>query len=142
MCLDILNINKDIHVAEADIIVYKYLRVVGKNLETPFQNFPVKIGEKYESELNVRSMGDIDKNVPDDYVVKFVTNGLHSFVRFKDAYNAYIRCSNRVVVECVIPKDSKYYIGEFDGLLSYASTELVYVKKYSKLSCFFKNTLN
>jgi len=35
----------------------------------------------------------------------------------------------RVVVRCIIPRGSRYYVGKFAGCKSYASNRLKYVEK-------------
>lgn len=134
MCLDLHKSSRGILVAETDIVVYKYLKIrSGGSLITPFQYSPVVIGETYESKLNVRLYSDLNLDndeLPDDLIVGFVSEGLHSFGEFKNAYKQYKydKCE-RVVVKCIIPKGSQYYIGKFDEHLSYASEKLTYVKK-------------
>lgn len=143
MCLDLHKSSRGILVAETDIVVYKYLKIrSGGSLITPFQYSPVVIGETYESKLNVRLYSDLNLDndeLPDDLIVGFVSEGLHSFGEFKNAYKQYKydKCE-RVVVKCIIPKGSQYYIGKFDEHLSYASEKLTYVKKYNSLTIYFK----
>lgn len=40
-----------------------------------------------------------------------------------------------VVTKCIIPKGSKYYIGEFNNTISYASDTL----KYVQIDIYFEN---
>ena len=146
MCLDVLKSNKDKLVAETDIVVYKYLKITSIGFVTPFQYQPINIGESYYSKLKVRLYSDVDLDndeLPDDLLVGCVGEGLHSFGSFKDAYRQYrYDKSERVVVKCLIPKGSEYYVGKFDDQLSYASADLIYVKKYNKLTAYFKNLFN
>lgn len=79
---------------------------------TRFQDFPVMIGETYTSEL-IRSLDNT------------VSIGLHSFVDFDLAAEN----NDYIIAECIIPKGSKYYIGDFEGVKdSIASDTLKYVK--------------
>lgn len=146
MCLDILKSNKDMLVAETDIVVYKFLKIRSKKLVTPYQYMPVEIGETYESKLKLRLYSDLnldDEELPDNLLVGFVNDGFHSFGRFKDAYAQYSADKGeRVVVKCIIPAGSEYYIGVFDSVLSYASSNLKYVKKYNSFTGLLTHLIN
>ncbi len=76
--------------------------------ETIYRAFPVKLGKTYTSPLVRESYGQVEI-------------GLHS-------YKDILKCSNGVTIECIIPKGSKYYIGDFSRDVSYASDRLTYVK--------------
>lgn len=89
-----------------DIIESKYV--------TPYQHAIIEIGETYYSEL-VREKNEV--NI-----------GLHSFV----ARISAIEDGNGLVVKCVIPKGSEYYLGKFNGVDSFASNSLKYLEIISK----------
>lgn len=103
----------------------KKINIEGKKIAsndlyfTKYRDIPVKIGETYYSDFSI---------IP--YFDKFtVEKGLHSFVPEQDLKGlGYFWDDYEVIVECVIPKGSKYYIGKFDNLDSYASDTLKYVK--------------
>ena len=63
----------------------------------------------------------------------YITKGLHSFAILHDCMNdanSWAFTNNKtVLVKCVIPKGSCYYVGEFGGDKSYASDKLVYVEE-------------
>lgn len=75
--------------------------------QTIYQNSLVKIGNEYTSELI--------------FECSQVNIGLHSYIK-PDIDMRYI------LVECLIPKGSKYYIGNFNEKESIASDRLRYVK--------------
>lgn len=79
---------------------------------TPYRRFPIIIGETYDSIL--------EKNP------KYINKGIHSFKNIKDAKNDADLYN--VIVKCIIPKDSKYYKGIFNNVVSYASNKLKYVE--------------
>ena len=112
MCLKITRDSKEL-TAETDIKCYKFLLKYNENgLMTPFQSAKVKIGGRYKSKL-------INSN-------NTIEIGLHSFVNSFDCEFYQIGLKNSEVVECIIPKGSKYYIGTFKGYASYASSEIIY----------------
>ena len=90
-------------------IIIKGEEIIEPGFETIYQDYPVKIGETYKSKL---ILNDDDVRI-----------GLHSYIKkpeFSDCYN---------IVECVIPKGSKYFIGDFKGIKnSIASDTLKYIK--------------
>lgn len=77
---------------------------------TPYRRMPIEIGETYHSQLE-RNDGEVEV-------------GLHSFASAEDAKND----GGGIVVKCVIPKGSKYYIGTYHDNVSYASDTLKYVE--------------
>jgi hypothetical protein len=79
------------------------------NIKTPYEDFIVKEGATYNSPL-IKIGNEIFE-------------GLHTF---KEKPNSSIWA------ECIIPKGSKYYEGEFNDIVSYASDTLKYVKIYEE----------
>lgn len=76
---------------------------------TRYRYFNVEIGKTYTSKLIKTE--------------EFVNEGLHSFKNIKSA-----KTLGYVVAKCIIPKGSRYYIGEFCAKVSYASDTLTYVE--------------
>ena len=59
----------------------------------------------------------------------YVDRGFHSFATLEDAINESERLArngeyNPIIVRCIIPKDSKCYIGSFCGETSYCSDSI------------------
>jgi hypothetical protein len=81
---------------------------------TPYQDVEIKIGETYKSEL-IKYGSLIDE-------------GIHSVKNLEDANYFASFDKNRFVAKCIIPKGSKYYIGNFNGYVSYASDTLKYIE--------------
>lgn len=91
-------------------IIVKNKEIVGSGYQTIFQKAKVVIGNIYTSELISK------KNI--------VNIGLHSYIKKPFLYE-----NSNCVVECVIPKDSKYFIGNFNWIRdSIVSDTLKYVK--------------
>jgi len=82
---------------------------------TPYMNQKVSLGEEYKSTILI----DIYKNT--------ISKALHSFKYKNDAMISCYDCGG-VIVECIIPKGSTYYVGEFNDKPSYASNKLKYIK--------------
>jgi hypothetical protein len=81
---------------------------------TPIQKAKIKIGETYKSKL-IKYGSSIEE-------------GIHSFENFEVANYFTISVKDRIVAKCIIPKGSEYYVGEYDGYVSYASDTLKYVE--------------
>lgn len=124
MCLD-TNQNQIPLIAEEDITVYKLLRNNGDGrLLSMYRYMHYQIGEEYTSELKY-----FTNEYPVEDAIAYVEEGLHSYsstaielVQFfaqNSDYNGDI-----IVVECVVPKGAKYYVGTFGGYDSIASDRL------------------
>lgn len=115
MCLNIKE-NKRIKFTFKEIECYKVVEVCNNRYYTPYMSAYVEIGKTYKSKLKK------NRNYVDD--------GLHSFSDFEEA-KAFISYwgSDFILVKCVIPKYSFYYVGSFDGIGAYASSKLKYVEK-------------
>lgn len=128
MCLHIKKGQKA-KIAQEDIVCYKIVEGKSlKSLETFYQYTPVKIGHTYVSELKVLGGGEE------------VEKGLHSFVNLQDAAELAINWNwecgylNIYIIECIIPKGSRYYTGDFYGD-GYASDKITYVKQIPRRKC-------
>jgi hypothetical protein len=85
---------------------------------TPYRDVEIKIGETYKSKL-IKYYSLIDE-------------GIHSFENLEDAKFLVSFDKNRFVAKCIIPKGSEYYVGKYDGYVSYASDTLKYVEILTK----------
>jgi len=85
-------------------------------LTTPFRDSLIEINALYRSQI---------KKYNDT-----IEEGLHSIQNLSDVYS--IRTPSSVIVECIIPKGSLYYVGTFRKCVSYASDALKYVKIIGK----------
>jgi hypothetical protein len=85
---------------------------------TPYQKVGIKIGETYKSKL-----------VKNDSLIE---EGIHSFKSFKSANYFASFEEKKIVAKCIIPKGSEYYVGNFNGYVSYASDTLKYVEVLTK----------
>ena len=108
MCLVLKNWYTRKRKAKTDIVVYKHLYktvIDGESYYlTPYRNTPVKMGETYDSGLKREKENKVHV-------------GLHSFAFIneckEDAKYEKTFPFISVVVVCEIPKDSKFYEGEF-----------------------------
>ena len=62
-------------------------------------------------------------------IENYVEEGFHSFATLEDAINESERLArngeyNPIIVRCIIPKDSKCYVGSFWGRTSYCSDSI------------------
>ena len=104
------------HYVKSIIVDEVDLMIPNKNttFTTPFQAAKVKIGETYESGL-----------ILEEYIAwNEIEIGLHSFANYKGIRR--LKCN--IIVKCIIPKGSEYFIGLFDGKTSYASNKLKYIE--------------
>jgi hypothetical protein len=108
---------KSIEVDGVEIIINGFVLNNAKVLTilTPYQDVEIKIGETYKYELIKNGL--------------LVEDGIHSLENLKDAFYCASLYKNRIVAKCIIPKGSKYYIGEYsNSYISYASDTLKYVE--------------
>lgn len=145
MCLAV-NKTKRVKVAKEDIICYKVIKRIGKGVglryETPYRDQPIQLRTLYDESNNPmvveHSCGFIQDWNGDEYK-SIHGNAFHSFAKLKDAKweandwgtgDDY----NMIVVECIIPKGTKYYKG-FHGIYNtsidgypegYASEKILY----------------
>lgn len=82
---------------------------------TPYQDFKVSMRKTYTS-LLIREKGSLEDRI---------NIGLHSFRHKEDAQKDALEGH---IVQCTIPKGSKYYLGKFMDMDSYASDKLRYDK--------------
>lgn len=119
-------------IAEEDIHCYKFLWLVYGDLRAPYRSFKVyRLGE-----MNSRSHVTVSLDGTVEY-------GFHTFARAEDAFDIVDMINrNRAaekkqhwyhektqgeyrVYDCVIPKGSEYFVGEFNDVISYTSNQLV-----------------
>lgn len=124
MCL-IIDRYSQPQIATEDIVVYKHLiQDTDNEFITSYKHAPVTIGETYSSKIGVTIS---------DSGTRVVEMALHSFGDKADAQRG-AESYDEVLVECIIPKGSTYYIGRFEYYPgpSYASNRLKYVKVLSR----------
>lgn len=122
-------------VAKDDIICYKVLDVINEGSSDAFAESPYRYF-KYSFNRVYRSRIEISGCPMDEW---YIEEGLHSFVSFKAAENE-IRDNafndvNQYIFVAVIPKGSKYYIGDFNGTKDcYVSDALMVLRRDSARS--------
>lgn len=120
--------------------------------KTAIQNYSIRLGEKYKSEIEFGSDYFFYKDGTRRY--NTVEKGLHSFTNLEDAIkfckNQFKNISkNYVIVKCYIPKYEEYYNGKFNEYDAYASKKLQYTKEilhdttelHNKINAFFDEIL-
>ncbi len=126
MCLNLL-VDKRKYVAEEDITVYKHLLATNEEFFlTPYRKERVLVPSTVTSFLDTPTVHDE------------IGKAIHSFVYADDAahdmeeevgyYAGFHEFSASVVVECVIPKGAKYYVGRFAEMHAFASNKLKYIR--------------
>jgi hypothetical protein len=135
---------KEPKVAEEDIKVYKGFRVnFNGNLESIYNTFIWKSNKKYEAELGLkgedcafdnRAVRALEKLKSEEEKYLSIDTGFHSALT-PDRLDIHFSC---VIIECIIPKGSKYFEGLTDLIVSDALivTENVLVRFTSRVINF------
>ena len=108
-------------IALKDIECYKVVTVdsqLPKMYRTLYRNTLIEIGKTYTSNI---IKGDMGPNT--------ITVALHSYADVERAKFEKRGYWQIVVVRCIIPRGSRYYVGKFAVYKSYASNRLKYVEK-------------
>lgn len=105
-----------------DIIVNGGSIMIG-GLVTPYRNFKIEIGNTYTSKL-IKSL-EINEN--DDRYHSSVGKGIHSFALISGAH-ADKDTESDIIVKCIIPEGSQYYVGHFSNQEALASDTLTYLE--------------
>ena len=131
MCLTITN--RTPQIAKKDIVCYKVLRhnfLKRSGYTTPYMYTSVTLGELMEDKVPVKIHNSI-------FLVKYnLYEGVfHTFKYYSDAVEMCKEdiIGNSVVVRCIIPKGTEYYVGTWGEVIScYGSKQLQYTKKVLK----------
>lgn len=111
--------------ATEDVVCYKHVfQWKEDKIITTYQKTAVKIGRTYTSTI------DLDRDSSE------ISTALHSFTNIQSARETakFIFCPPaNLIVKCIIPKDSIYYVGMFRGKMSIASNVLKYVEIIERL---------
>ena len=107
MCLT--SIHRNIKTAKEDIHCYKLLEVRNTHLISPYKKYRWYINKLVKlSTLNKDEYGHINE-------------GLHAYLEnysFKRKLLSYWRYNPVIIYNCIIPKGSKYYLGNDDDIVS------------------------
>lgn len=138
MCLKIYKDTSKPFIANEDIICYKFLTCRSKEYyHTPYMGMPVSIGSTYTTVLDTNYF-KYEQEILEccNQCIGELEHGFHSFANIVDV-NKYLANKHNVLVKCVIPKGSMYFVGIYDNFLSYASDSIKLVKKYNWLTKLF-----
>lgn len=106
--------------AKQDIVVYKEVyKDTETTISTEFEHFRATIGETYKTRLQTVILWAT--------LERFVGPGFHSYANKDEC-----RARRLALVECIIPKGAKYYVGTFGNSISYTSNKITYVKFLEK----------
>ena len=110
-------------IAKKDMVVFKIISPIGIS---PYRNFKWEPGFHYYQD-NCKLPKNIRQNYSDQWRVR-VHIGLHAFTTL---YQAEVKkrnwlSQNDMIVEMIVPKGAKYYLGENNDIVS---TEMIYPKK-------------
>jgi hypothetical protein len=128
MCLHLNGKQNSPKVATKDITCYKFLKrrlnIHEYYYTTYYQLSPVEIGNTYESKIIV------EKSVIGEHIINIALHSFKYLSNLRKTIRRYGYYTDKIViVKCIIPKGSTYYLGDFEGEgLSYASDKLTYVK--------------
>ena len=129
MCLYIKKYSR-IRVANKDIKCLKFVYTdYNGELTTPFQRVKVELGKTYHSDIVIK------KGRWDDSE-RLINIGLHSLMKVEDCHSVTRRISayNYKIINCIIPKGSKYITGMFDELWkSYVSDTIIYIDEVKEV---------
>ena len=105
------------NIAEKDIICYKVFHIQNiiidkwkiQKLYSEYMNF-LYIPYKKQEHINLKIENDIIR-----YIIE---EGYHSYSTFERAQYRLGYNSNLKIIECIIPKDSEYYVNSRDEVVS------------------------
>jgi hypothetical protein len=120
MCLTLTDTTAKI--AEEYILCYKMIErhKIKGDYRSFYEFYPIELGSIYHSEIKI--------------MYNEVYKALHSYVYESECIGDCSTCStingfSGLVVKCIIPKGSEYYVGTFSGCKGYASNCIVYTKE-------------
>ena len=121
MCLTTNNTRK--YIAEKDIICYKTVKIQGTQLISYWCNFKYELNKKYKIQaLQPISVGNGDIRI---------CEGFHSYIKLDTAENdllyGILYPVVEVVVKCIVPKGSEYYINSEEMV----SNQIIIVEIYA-----------
>jgi hypothetical protein len=115
MCLTIAKLEHGVETASKDIKVYKLLRVRGGVAASPYQRLRYKSGD--DKKVCYFTMGyerrcfnkDFPLNLSKNPISEYIHAGLHVYTNKREAASYCL--SDRILVECTIPKGTKFIRG-------------------------------
>ncbi len=128
MCLIVNKENRNAKVAENDIICYKLMYGYkddisnGIRIITPYQLKELPFNETIVAEGRATKHTD-----EDDANQKLIGQGvIHSYSTLDGAVDDMLNFGGgNIVFKAIIPKGTKYYVGNFDGTPAYGSKKLI-----------------
>lgn len=134
MCLYLKEENKKPCIANEDIVCYKVVYKSAGQYRSPYTSTLYKLNSTMNDSVRI-----IKRKKPYTFNGKSVwsisAGGFHVYPTLNEAkthiFNEYeiLKAKDKagrnfVILKCIIPKDTKYYIGTFSGMKSYCSKSL------------------
>lgn len=109
-------------IADKDIVCYKLVkRTKSKDVyKSSFQDFEYIIKKLYTNNIGIEFSNNVIKHAKYCYVIE--KDMFHSFISYSHA--VINRVPIEFIVRCIIPKGAYYYIGYYNGFISYASSQI------------------
>lgn len=121
MCL--FTEQKEPKIADKDIIVYKVGKITNKQFISPYQYYSYT---KNELQREIKIHSEIT-HIINGYYYRVVDEGYHAYLTFRRALNSFYLIGKHIG-KFIIPKGSKYYIGD-DGDGDIVSSQIIYKGK-------------
>lgn len=122
MCLHFDTAHPKRMTAKRDITVFKTVEEIEGLSEvrfwSPYRDYEYRIGDTYYGRLK---LGEYEFNLPVVHI------GFHSY-KYKSEACDDVMGGKEVILKCIIPKGSEYYIGTFAGVQCYASNSIKIIK--------------
>lgn len=139
-------------IAKKDIVCYKVLEIRGKNLGryiyfvTPYKEKKIELNKEYADNKEIR-MWEEYSCLCRQTLTQIGQGVFHTFAGKMDAFAHCQNMGGCIVVKCIIPKGSEYYVGDFVKLSagdmkitkSYGSKNLIITSEIEWLDSFFLN---
>lgn len=113
MCLRVFQ--KRPYISDKDITCYKVVYDTANifKMKSLYCEFFYELGKVYNTEFGFRNY--------------LIYEGFHSFKNYADAVDSYYNHNGSMIVECTIPKGSKYYDGfeSFTTVPGFVSNQLI-----------------
>jgi hypothetical protein len=109
MCFALDENHHNVLIANKDIVCYKFLDVDGDRIVSPYRKFIYNFNETYSTYHSLKVIND---NVHEGY---------HSYTKLKIVVRQ--ACNRNIIVRCIIPKGSEYYINDYDE--EYVSNNII-----------------
>ena len=108
------------NIAEKDIICYKVFHIQNIIFEQFDKSKIQKLYSEYMNFLYIpyKKQEHINLKIENDIIRYIIDEGYHSYSTFERAQYRLHYNSNLKIIECIIPKDSEYYVNSRQEIVS------------------------